>query len=131
MLTAQDERDCIGYDFDADSKGDMDIVRLGTKIVTAAKDYPAGTCFPCAGPIAKGERHRVERSVYGGKAASCRSCAACCAAMAASQRDDWEAMERRYSLGRAWHAARHETTAGVTTSHTGAGEASVPTEGGK
>lgn len=105
-LTAQDEQACLHYNFDADSKGDMDIVYLGTKIVAAAKDYPEGTCFPCMGPIAKGERHRVERSIWDGKASSCRSCAACCAAMAAVPGGDWESMEKRYSIGRAWCEAR-------------------------
>ena len=106
MLSEQDEQAALHYNFDADSKGDMDIVYLGAKFVTAAKDYPEGTCFPCMGPIAKGERHRVERSIWDGKARTCRSCAGCCAAMAAVPGGDWEAMERRYSLGRAWQDAR-------------------------
>lgn len=106
MLTAQDERDCLHYDFDADSKGDSDVRVLGKSMVTAAKDYPEGTCFPCAGPIAKGERHRVERGLMDGKVRTCRSCAACCAAMAAYRGDDFDAIERRYSMGRAWHEAR-------------------------
>jgi hypothetical protein len=53
------------------------------------------------GPIAKGERHRVERAVMDGTARTCRSCAKCSAAMAAFQLGtDYDAMEWRYTLGR-------------------------------
>ena len=102
-MSPQQEADCLKFDFDADSKGDSDCLVLSTRMVTAAKDYPAGTCFPCAGPIARGERHRAERGVMDGRASTCRTCAICCAAMAAYRRDEFDAIERRYSIGRKWH----------------------------
>lgn len=109
MLTPEQEAACLRYNFDADSKGDSGVKVLDVRMVTAAKEH-AG-CFPCMGPIAKGERHRVERAVVDGAARTCRSCAECSAAMAAYQLDtDPDGIEARYSLGRRRaEAARGET----------------------
>ena len=99
MLTPEQEAACLRYNFDADSKGDSGVKVLDVRMVTAAKDH-AG-CFPCMGPIAKGERHRVERAVMDGTARTCRSCAECSAAMAAFQLGtNCDDMEWRYTLGR-------------------------------
>lgn len=99
MLTPEQEAACIRYNFDADSKGDSAVRVLDVRMVTAAKDH--GACFPCLGPIAKGERHRVERAVMDGRARTCRSCATCCEAMAGSQLGtDHDSIEVRYRLGR-------------------------------
>lgn len=114
MLTPEEEAACLRYNFDADSKGDSDVKVLDVRMVTAAKDHTG--CFPCMGPIAKGERHRVERAVMDGSARTCRSCAECSAAMAAFQLGtNYDDMEARYSLGR----RRADAARGVKESSNG------------
>lgn len=98
-MTPEQEAACIRYDFDADSKGDSGVKVLDVRMVTAAKAHTG--CFPCTGPIAKGERHRVERALMDGAVRTSRSCAECAAAMAAFQLgNDYDAIEARYSIGR-------------------------------
>jgi hypothetical protein len=107
MLTPEQEAACLRYNFDADSKGDSGVKVLGVKMVTAAKEHP-GSCFPCLGNIAKGERHRVERALMDGAVRTCRSCETCSAAMAAFQLGtDYDGMEWRYTLGRNRADQRH------------------------
>lgn len=91
------EGDCLLYDpFAGDDYGSSDFVDFGAKIVTGRGDYECHTCF---GPIAKGERHRVDSCIMDGERLHARFCGLCCAAMAISGEDGGEAIMARERSG--------------------------------
>ena len=92
MVEGWSEPDCLAYDpFAGDDYGN-DFVDFGAKIVTGRGDYE---CHLCQGPIAKGERHRVDSSILDGERLHARFCGLCCAAMAISNEDGGEAITAR------------------------------------
>lgn len=96
--------DCLAYDpFAGDDYGN-DFVDFGAKIVIGRKVYE---CHICQGPIAKGERHRVDSCILDGERLHARFCGICCAAMAISGEDGGEAISAREPE----YAAPHEETA--------------------
>lgn len=76
---AFDEQQCLGCDmFAGDDYGNSMQHDFGAKIVTGRGEYECQNCF---GPIAKGERHRVDRCIMDGEYLTARFCGLCCEAM--------------------------------------------------
>lgn len=87
------EADCLAYDpFQGDDYGNSMQKDFGAKIVTGRGEYE---CHLCQGPIAKGERHRVDRCIMDHEHMTARFCGLCCAAMAINQIDGGEAITAR------------------------------------
>jgi hypothetical protein len=94
MSEIWNKADCLSYNpFAGDDYGGG-FVDFGAKIVTGRGEYE---CHLCRGPIAKGERHRVDSGVLDGKPCHARFCGLCCAAMALFEEDNGEAIGERES----------------------------------
>jgi len=92
MSEVWNETECLAYDpFAGDDYG-LGFVDFGKKIVTGRGEYG---CHICRGPIAKGERHRVDSCILDGERMHARFCGLCCAAMALSWTDNGAAIEAR------------------------------------
>lgn len=81
-----DEELALSFDpFEGDR--DVNVAHLSDKFVVGRKEHE---CHTCAGPIAKGERHRAktERDDDERRIGTFRFCAKCCAAM--TRADEWD-----------------------------------------
>jgi hypothetical protein len=95
-LTLKQEHDCLAADPFAGDMGTPGDRTLRKQMVTARK--PHAECACCLGPIAAGERTRVQIEFFDRQMQDYRWCSECCWAMARSWKDSGKAWEAREIL---------------------------------
>jgi hypothetical protein len=90
------EADVLAYDPFAGDFGDPSGRLLSDKMVRAAKTHDG--CHICAGPVAKGDRHRSRVEIFDGEMLSFRWCWSCCTAMARNWDDAGDEICARQDL---------------------------------
>ena len=97
-LTPKQKQDCLTVDPFAGDFGGPGDRTLRNQMVTAR--VPHAECSCCLGPIAVGERTRVQIEFFDGSMQDYRWCSECCWAMARSWKDGGKAWGKREILRR-------------------------------